>query len=233
MSESGNFRKGLEDAVLERHCANHPMTEKWAAGELSRNCLMGIAVEHWHWIKNATRWNFPMCSRAPKDVIGLQLENYMEETDDEKPHLEIILKFAKVNGANIDAVRASPGLPTTRAWVDWLINVGEKQPWYCGIAASRVGTESQSPKLYSKVLHALREIYNFDEEDIEHFWLHSEVDVEHGERGFKALIRHCTSREMQDMAIKFARESAHMRWLYFDGIYLHYEQGYDLKLPPL
>ena len=233
MSESGNFRKALEDAVLERHCANHPMTEKWAAGELSRNCLMGIAVEHWHWIKNATRWNFPMCSRAPKDVIGLQLENYMEETDDEKPHLEIILKFAKVNGADIDAVRSSPGLPTTRAWVDWLISVGEKQPWYCGIAASRVGTESQSPKLYSKVLHALREIYKFDEEDIEHFWLHSEVDVEHGERGFKALIRHCRSREMQDMAIKFARESAHMRWLYFDGIYLHYEQGYDLKLPPL
>ena len=38
---------------------------------------------------------------------------------------------------------------------------------------------------------------------------------------------------MQDMAIKYARESAHMRWFSFDGIYLHYEQGYDLKLPPL
>ncbi len=46
MSGTANFRKALEDAVLERHCANHPMTEKWAAGELSRNCLMGIAVEH-------------------------------------------------------------------------------------------------------------------------------------------------------------------------------------------
>tara|TARA_B100000029_G_scaffold12849_1_gene13442 strand:- start:83 stop:784 length:702 start_codon:yes stop_codon:yes gene_type:complete len=233
MSESGNFRKELEDAVLSRHCANHPMTEKWAAGELSRNCLMGIAVEHWHWIKNATRWNFPMCSNAPKDVIGLQLENYMEETDDEKPHLSIILKFAQVNGADIDAVKASPGLPTTRAWADWLVWVGEKQPWYCGIAASRVGTESQSPMLYSKVLPALRDIYKYDEDDIEHFWLHSEVDVEHGERGFEALVKHCTTREMQDMAIKYARESAHMRWFYFDGIYLHYEQGYDFKLPPL
>ena len=36
MSESGNFRKALEDAVSERHCANHPMTEKWAAGRLGR-----------------------------------------------------------------------------------------------------------------------------------------------------------------------------------------------------
>jgi len=31
------------------------------------------------------------------------------------------------------------------------------------------------------------------------------------------------------MAIHFARESAKMRWFYFDGIYLHYEMGYALR----
>ena len=143
MSATGNFRKALEEAVSERHCADHPMTEKWAAGELSRNCLMGIAVEHWHWIKNASRWNFPVCAKAPRDVIALQLENYMEENDDEKPHISIILRFAEVNGADLDAVRKSPGLPTTWAWANWLVDVGKEQPWWCGIAASRVGTESQ------------------------------------------------------------------------------------------
>ena len=45
-----SFRDELEAAVLERHCANHPMTEKWARGELGRNPMMGWAVEHWHWI---------------------------------------------------------------------------------------------------------------------------------------------------------------------------------------
>lgn len=231
MNETKNFRKALEDAVMERHCADHPMTEKWAKGELSRNCLMGIAIEHWHWIKNASRWNFPMCSRAPRDVIGLQLENYMEENDEEKPHLSIILRFAQVNGADVEAVKKERGLPTTRAWADWLINVGQELPWWCGIAAARVGTESQSPRLYSKILPALREVYKFEEEEIEHFWLHSEVDIEHGERGFEALLKHCTTREMQDMAVQYARESAYMRWFYFDGIFLHYEQSYDLKLP--
>ncbi|MEE8332497.1 MAG: iron-containing redox enzyme family protein [Alphaproteobacteria bacterium] len=231
MSGTASFRKALEDAVLERHCANHPMTEKWAAGELSRNCLMGIAVEHWHWIKHASRWNFPLCAEAPRDVIALQLENYMEENDDDRPHISIIQRFALVNGADLDEVRKSPGLPTTRAWADWLVKVGKEQPWWCGIAASRVGTESQSPMLYNKVLPALRDIYKFKEDEIEHFWLHSEVDVEHGERGYQALLRHCTTREMQDMAVHYARASAYMRWFYFDGIYLHYEQGYDLALP--
>lgn len=228
MNANNNFRKELEDAVLERHCAHHPMTEKWAKGELSRNCLKGIAVEHHHWISHASRWNFPICSAAPRDVINLQLENFMEENDEDKPHLNIILHFAEVNGANIDEVRKGRGLPTTRSWVDWLIKVGKEQPWYCGIAATRVGTESQSPMLYSKVLPALRDIYKYKEDEIEHFWLHSEVDIEHGDRGFEALVRHCTTREMQEAAIHYARESARMRWFYFDGIYLHYEQGYDL-----
>ena len=34
MAGKSAFRGELEDAVLERHCANHPMTEKWAKGEL-------------------------------------------------------------------------------------------------------------------------------------------------------------------------------------------------------
>jgi hypothetical protein len=51
---------------------------------------------------------------------------------------------------------------------------------------------------------------------------------EHGEHGFEALDRHCTTREMKDEAIWWARESARMRWFYFDGIYLHYELDYPL-----
>jgi len=42
---SRTFRKQLEVAVSERHCANHPMTEKWARGELSKRCMMGWAAE--------------------------------------------------------------------------------------------------------------------------------------------------------------------------------------------
>ena len=60
-------------------------------------------------------------------------------------------------------------------------------------------------------------------------WLHTDADEDHGGRGFELLERHCTTRELQEQAIHFARESAKMRWFYFDGIYLHYELGYRLR----
>ena len=194
MADKTPFRKELEAAVLERHCANHPMTEKWAVGELGRRACMGWAVEHWHWISNMVQEaSFNICAKAPPDVVELELENFHEETDPEHSHLDIVLRFAEANGADLDAVRAGRGLPTTRSWVAWLKWVAKEQPWHCAVAAIRIGTESQSPMLYSKVLPALREVYKYPEPAIEHFWLHAEVDIEHGDRGFEALERHCTT----------------------------------------
>jgi pyrroloquinoline-quinone synthase len=223
------FRQELEEAVLERHCANHPMTEKWARGELGRRALMGWAVEHWHWIKNMPAATFYRCARAPEDVRNAELANRAEEDDPKYSHKDIVLRFAQANGADLDEVRAGRGLPTTEAWASWLVDVAHHEHWIASLAANRIGTESQSPMLYSKVLPALRDSYKFAEPDIEHFWLHSDVDVDHGDRGFELLERHCTTPELREMAVHFARESAKMRWFYFDGIYLHYEMGYSLR----
>jgi pyrroloquinoline-quinone synthase len=224
------FRLALEAAVDERHCADHPMWDMLAAGELGRNACMGWAVEHYHWISNMlTEATFQICSKAPADVIELELANFHEEEDPDEPHMEIVLQFAEANGADLAEVRNGEGLPTTRSWAAWLKHVARSDPWYCGIAAIRIGTESQSPRLYSRVLRSLRENYKYDETAIQHFWLHSEVDIEHSNRGFEILDRHCTTPEMQQTAIHFARESARMRWFYFDGIFLHYEKGYALQ----
>ena len=223
------FRLELEAAVLERHCANHPMTEKWARGELGRRAMMGWAIEHWHWIKRMPEGTFYRCAKAPDDVRDAELANRAEEDDPGYSHKDIVLRFAAANGADLDDVRAGRGLPTTEAWADWLVNVARHEHWIASLAANRIGTESQSPMLYSKVLPALRDTYKFAEPDIEHFWLHSEVDIDHGDRGFELLERHCTTPELREMAVHFARESAKMRWFYFDGIHLHYELGYALR----
>jgi len=228
MAAISAFRKELEAAILEKHCAHHPMVEKWARGELGRKAMMGWAVEHYHWTHDFMAANFLICANAPRDVVELELENFNEEADPERPHVEIVLKFAKANGANINKVRKGQGLPTTRSWRAWLLQACKQEDWIAAVAALRIGTESQSPMLYSRVLPALRQIYKFDEDSIEHFWLHVEADTEHGDAGFEVLDRHCKTRAQKDMAIHWARESAKMRWFYFDGIYLHYEMGYSL-----
>lgn len=227
MAGISSFREALEEAVDERHCADHPMTQVWAKGELGKRCMMGWAVEQYHWVGNMRPKDFHICANAPNDVIDAQMGTRAEEIDPEHSHLDIMLRFAAANGADIDEVKAGRGLPTTRSWVAWVDNISATQPWYAAIAGTKVASESQSPRLYSTLLPALRGIYKFDEDAIEHFWLHSEVDIEHGDEGYRLLEKHCTTREQQELCIHYAREGARMRWFHFDGIYLHYEKDYD------
>ena len=222
------FREQLEAAVLRRHCANHPMTLKWARGELSRNACMGWAVEHYHWVSKMTPAFFTICANAPMDVVQFMLANAAEENDPKRSHLDIVLRFARTNGADIDKVKKGRGLPSTESWVRFLLDAAKSDPWIIGVAAITIGTESQSPLLYSRLLPALRKSYKYPERDIEHFWLHVDADNIHGGRAFKALERHCTTKALKELALHWAYESARMRWFYFDGIYQHYELGYNL-----
>jgi pyrroloquinoline quinone (PQQ) biosynthesis protein C len=228
MTAVRTFREELKAAVLERHCAHHPMTQKWARGELSRNALMGWGVEHYHWTSNISPVTFYRLAKAPPDVREMVLANYQEEHDPNRPHLPIVLRFAQANGADMDEVKRGRGLPTTEAWVAFGIRTAKYESWIASVAAN-YGTESQSPLLYGSVLPALREIYQFPEDAIEHFWLHTDADEGHGSRLAEMLERHCTTEELRQMAIHFARESARWRWFYFDGIYLYYELGYPLR----
>ena len=70
MKSQGSLRQHLEAAVMERHCANHPLTEKWVGGQISRNAMMGWAIEHWHWVNKMPEAAFSICAKAPKDVIA-------------------------------------------------------------------------------------------------------------------------------------------------------------------
>lgn len=222
------FRKEIEAAINRRHCKDHPLTLKWAKGEVSRNAHRGWATEHYHWVTKVVPMFMNICVGAPRDVIAFQMENFKEETDEEHSHLDVLLKFAKANGASVASIKKGRGLPTTESWVRFQREAVEHDSWIAGVAAINIGTESQSPELYSRMLPALRKVYKYKEDEIEHFWLHVEADEDHGARAFEALERHCTTRALKDFAIHWAYESARMRWLYFDGIYLHYEMGYKL-----
>ena len=219
MDSKNPLRERLETAVLERHCANHPLTEKWAAGKLSRNAMAGWAIEQYHWISNIYRGELFKAANTPLEAQRLLLGNYLEETDPERPHLDIILRFAAANGANVDEVKRGRGLPTTEAWVSWFNRTCKEESFIASVAATNIGTESQSPMLYSKVLPALREIYRFEEKDIEHFWLHAVADTEHGGKGFDLLDKYATTPELRAKARRVALVGLEHRHVAMDGIY--------------
>ena len=80
------FRLELEEAVSGHHTINHPLYVKWSQGELSKACMMGTLAETYHWITNLLPAAFlQIASKAPQDVVDLELENLAEEFDPKNP----------------------------------------------------------------------------------------------------------------------------------------------------
>ena len=224
------FHKELQAAVNERHQVDHPLIAKWANGDVKPETVAGVITEIWYWINGIQpKLFFAICADAPEDIIGMQLENFHEETDPENPHMDLIIRFAAACGQSRKKLDQSRGLPTTESLVNFQLGTARREHWMAGLAASAIASEAQEPVLIQKVLPALRDTYKFSEHDLEFWWLHGVADVEHGGRAFKALERHCKTRADKDLAIHWAREGARMKWMFWDGITLHYEMGHRLQ----
>ena len=227
---TGTFREELQGVVDARHQADHPLIDKWAAGEVGRETIAGAIREHWYWIGNLIPTAlFNICANAPDDVVEMEMENYREETDPANPHVELLLRFCEACGMTRERLATGRGLPTTECWLDWELNTSATRHWIAGVAGVHIASEAQEPRLFSKVLPALRETYGFTEHELEYWWVHAEADIEHGGRAFEILVKHCDTREKQDMALHYAAEGARLKYMFWDGINLHYEVGYRLQ----
>jgi pyrroloquinoline-quinone synthase len=225
-----SFRERLQGAVDARHQANHPFIEKWARGEIKPESVGGAITEIWYWISNLIpEALFSIASKAPQEVVEMEMENYGEELDPANPHPDLIVRFAKACGISRAKLDAGRGLPTTEAWLNWELQTARFQPWIAAVAGVHVASEAQEPILFNKVLPALRNKYKFSEHDLEFWWLHATADIEHGGRAVDILEKYCKTREEQELAIRYAAEGARLKWLFWDGINLHYEVGYKLQ----
>ena len=165
---TGTFREELQGVVDARHQADHPLIDKWAAGEAGRETIAGAIREHWYWIGNLIPTAlFNICANAPDDVVEMEMENYREETDPANPHVELLLRFCEACGMTRERLATGRGLPTTECWLDWELNTSATRHWIAGVAGVHIASEAQEPRLFSKVLPALRETYGFTEHELE------------------------------------------------------------------
>ncbi len=225
MESKSEFRQELEKVVYDRFLKNHPMYVLWSKGELSKKCMAGCMAESYHYVSNLYPAFFLIAAKAPTDVIDMELENYGDEMNPKNPHPELFLRFIKACGEDPEQVRNGQGLPSTQGWVDWLMKLAKEEPWQAAVAAIHVGSEFQGPGTFKSILPALREKYRFSEHDIEHFWLHAEVDIQHSGTAFDVLERHCKTRADREMIIHYVAQSVRRRWFFMDCVYLHYEKG--------
>ncbi len=220
----------LRAAVESRHSRHHAYYDLWRKGQLSREAIAGWVQEHYHFTKDIPWLLGPMLTDVPyPEVREMFRHNVEEEMDPRDPHINVLLRFGDAMGLDIEAVKRSKPLPTTQALLDWIYILTRHRSMVEAIAGLNIGLESQPPTLYGDIIPVLREKYGCTDTQITYFPLHVEADTEHGSRAFHLVEKFATSPDLQERAVLAAREGAEKRWLYIDGIYIHYVLGHALK----
>ncbi len=223
------LRDELRAAVESRHSRFHPYYALWREGKLPREAIGGWVQEHYHFTKDIPWLNAVMPTRVPyADVRAIYQESTDEEMDPADPHIEILLRFGEAMGLDPAQVRQSKPLPTTQALLDWIYILSRHRSMVEVIAGAQIGLESQPPQLYGDIVPALKEKYGCTDAQIKYFPTHVDADTEHGSRAYALVEKYARSEDQRRRAVLAAREGAEKRWLYIDGIYIHYVLGYKL-----
>ena len=223
------LRQELRAAVESRHCRTHAYYQMWRDGTLKREAIAGWVQEHYHFTRDVKWLNAVMPCRVPyADVRAAYQESIDEEMDPNDPHINILLRFGEAMGLDPEEVKRSKPLPTTQALLDWIFILSRHRSMVEVIAGAQIGIESQPPDIFGQLVQPLKEHYGCTDDQIGFFPTHVEADTGHGGMAYDLVEKYARTEEQRQRAILAAREGAEKRWLYIDGIYIHYQLGYKL-----
>ena len=224
------FRLALEDAVTQRHSAQHPWSDAWASGKLNRRILGEWVKQQYHFVRHFSEWIAAVYANCPhQDVQHFLLENVTEEEGlvgmgGAAPvrHSDLLLEFGETCGMPretvLNAQLNGELLPETLGLQSWC-TVQSRKPFVEALSGLLIGLESQVPRIYSKTTPPLLEKYGFSEDEVTFFSIHILADVEHGEKGFEIVEKYATTDEQRATCVRIVKEATMMRRLYLDGVY--------------
>lgn len=227
------FRTALENAIKGKSANKSPFSMAWAGGKLSRDHLSRWAENHYHYVGPFADYLGYIYARMPEQYVEAKdflLANMYEEEIGGDRHTDLLIRFGEACGTTRERITDPENMSaTTRGLQSWCYSVAMREDPIVAVAGLVVGLESQVPSIYRRQTPTLREVYGFNDEEVEFFDLHIVSDEIHGERGYQIVLEHARTVEMQQRCLKICEVGAQMRLLYTTALYNDYVAG-DVKL---
>ena len=187
----------------QRHTKNHPLFDRWVAGELTVPQMARFIAQHYHFAKSVIS-TFGICfaktvpevqkfmigNLAEEFGIGDEYDGHHYEADEDHGHNDLLLRFAAVGGLSAADVEQTELLPGTRALLDFLWRIA----------------------------------YGFERTDkrIQWFAAHETADIRHSEDALALIAKYVTNDDLAERCRRGVIEACDTRLRYYDNIYRAY-----------
>jgi pyrroloquinoline-quinone synthase len=221
-----SFRVALQEAIKGREAKNASFSKAWADGKLERHHFARWAENHYHYVGPFADYLGYIYGNTPDhltDAKDFLLQNMYEEELADIRHTDLLIRFGEACGTTRERIEdPNNANAVTRGLQGWCYATAMREHFVVATAALIVGLESQVPSIYKKQIVPLREVYRFDEDEIEFFDLHITSDEVHGERGYQIVLDNATTPELQQRCLQFVRWAAEARYAYTRALYDEY-----------
>lgn len=204
----------LSDALLaltqSKRMLNHPFYQAWERGELSSETLKTYGRQYYHHVKALPRYISATHSQCA-DLSSRQvlLENLIDEERGAGHHPGRWMRFATGLGQTSTEVEGEVPFMETQNLVDDFMDTA-KSSYAAGLAALFV-YEQQFPDVAKTKASGLRRFYGIsDDQTLDYFILHAEVDVEHAAQT-RALVD-ALPEEDRSEAERGAQQASEALW---------------------
>lgn len=219
------FAQELYEVVAARHSKDHPVIGMIERGELSREQLLGFAVQFYQLFpKTFPKPIAALYARCPDDpdIERHLLENVIEEGSGQvsgsASHRDLFLEFGEAMGLSRAKLDAAEPLPETAALVNWREVLFSQRPWIEAMAAQGYALEGTAAERMKKIVRGLRTHYKVPAEGMRYWTVHIEVEDEHGSVGAMAVEKLAHTDEQQAAVRDAVQRTLDVFWLFFDGV---------------
>ncbi|WP_340613396.1 iron-containing redox enzyme family protein [Xenorhabdus thailandensis] len=156
--------------------------KKWAIQKYYQTYLQNVSFSSIH--SNAKDY---------LDIRLFQIEQLIgEETnihDGSDSHFNLMKRFAFACGADEQTIKSTPVAEPVKRFTNYLINCcKERHPILAMLAI--YCNERQTPESASQMANALKLKYGFSDNELEWFYLHGELDIEHSNHARNLILKY-------------------------------------------
>jgi pyrroloquinoline-quinone synthase len=232
--DRGQFTKELRTLGMSRYHHEHPFHRAMHEGRLTPEQLRGWVANRYHYQRNIPLKDAAILSNCPDREVRRIWIHRLGDHDGrsgEEGGLEAWLRLAEAVGlGREETLEGRLVLPGVRRAVESYVQFARTEPWPIAVASSL--TELFAPDLMKERLAAFETHYQWVRaEGLDYFRGRVTQARKDSSEGLDLVIAHCTTRELQERAVRALSFKCDLLWSMLEAIALAFGMGSGARDP--
>lgn len=191
------YLQDLKDRVKAHPFLQHPFLQLMASQQLSFAQGKRFALLYYPHILRTRLYQANALGVTPDENIQAVLADILYDEygngDPSRSHMEVYRKLLRALDVSAEEMANPPITPEQQGYIDTMMRVTQGTDWLAAVGVAGIAGEWPIPPYYRMLLKGMRTIPALDDDALELFIGHIELDIEHSRMIEETIAPHVTT----------------------------------------